>query len=149
MEFSEYFVNKKIIIIPIAIIIGFFVMISLDSSDEKDDVVFHVTLADPKLYQDGVYTEIFEIESGNYYFRFVPNGSSPETLSISLDGYSIEFSEDFKLENTLHETGISEYYTWGYLGENQIIISEDQQVEISINPNGNVMGSVSVSILQN
>ena len=59
------------------------------------------------------------------------------------------FAEDFKLENTLHETGISEYYTWEYLGENQIMISEKQQVKISINPNGNVMGSVSVSILQN
>ena len=123
-------------------------MLSLDSS-EDDGVVFHVTLADPQLYENGEYTETFEIENGEYYFRFVPNGSSPEILSISLDGYSIEFSEDFKLENTLHETGISEYYTWEYLGENQIMILEKQQVKIGINPNGNVMGSVSVSILQN
>ncbi|WP_428326110.1 hypothetical protein [Nitrosopumilus sp.] len=141
--------NKKIIIIPIAIIIGFVMMMSLDSSEEDDETVFHVTLAEPQLYQNGEYTETFEIKNGEYYFRFVPNGSSPEILSISLDGYSIEFSEDFKLENTLHETGISEYYTWKYLGENQIMILEDQQVKISINPNGNVMGSVSVSILQN
>ena len=70
-------------------------------------------------------------------------------LSISLDGWSLEFSEDFQLKNTLHETGISEYYTWEYLGENKVMIPEDQQVKISINPNGNVMGSVSVSILQN
>ena len=124
-------------------------MLSLDSSGEDDGVVFHVTLADPQLYVNGEYAETFEIESGEYYFRFVPNGSSPEILSISLDGYSIEFSEDFKLENTLHETGISEYYTWKYLGENKITISEKQQVKIIINPNGNVMGSVSVSILQN
>ena len=124
-------------------------MLSLDSSEKDDGVVFHVTLADPQLYENGEYAETFEIESGEYYFRFVPNGSSPEILSISLDGYSIEFSEDFKLENTLHETGISEYYTWEYLGENQIMISEKQQVKIGINPNGNVMGSVSVSILQN
>ena len=141
--------NKKIIIIPIAIIAGFVMMLSLDSSEKDDGVVFHVTLADPQLYENGEYAETFEIESGEYYFRFVPNGSSPEILSISLDGYSIEFSEDFKLENTLHETGISEYYTWEYLGENKIMISEKQQVKISINPNGNVMGSVSVSILQN
>ena len=124
-------------------------MISLDSSEEDDGVIFHITLADPKLYESGEYTETFEIKSGEYFFRFVPNGSSPEILSISLDGNSIEFSEDFKLENTLHETGISEYYTWEYLGENQVVISEDQQVKISIDPNGNVMGSVSVSILQN
>ena len=141
--------NKKIIIIPIVVIIGIFAVMSLDSSEEEDGVTFHVTLADPQLYQDGIYTETFEIESGEYYFRFVPNGSSPEILSISLDGWSIEFSEDFQLKNTLHETGISEYYTWEYLGENQIMIPEDQQVKISINPNGNVMGSVSVSILQN
>ncbi|ABX11927.1 hypothetical protein [Nitrosopumilus maritimus] len=141
--------NKKIIIVPIAIIVGFVMVLSLDSSEKDDGIVFHVTLADPQLYVNGEYTETFEIESGEYYFRFVPNGSSPEILSISLDGYSIEFSEDFKLENTLHETGISEYYTWEYLGENQIMISEKQQVKISINPNGNVMGSVSVSILQN
>ncbi len=124
-------------------------MMSLDSSEKSDGVIFHVTLADPQMYENGEYTETFEIESGEYYFRFVPNGSSPEILSISLDGYSIEFFEDFKLENTLHETGISEYYTWEYLGENKITISEDQRVSININPNGNVMGSVSVSILQN
>ena len=122
---------------------------SLDSPEKDDGVIFHVTLADPQLYQDGIYTETFEIESGEYYFRFVPNGSSPEMLSISLDGWSLEFSEDFQLKNTLHETGISEYYTWEYLGENKVMIPEDQQVKISINPNGNVMGSVSVSILQN
>ena len=141
--------NKKIIIIPIVVILGIFAVMSLDSSKEDDGVVFHVTLADPKLYQNGIYTETFEIKSGEYYFRFVPNGSSPEILSISLDRWSLQFSENFQLKNTLHETGISEYYTWEYLGENRITIPEDQQVMISINPNGNVMGSVSVSILQN
>ena len=122
---------------------------SLDSSDEDDGVIFHVTLADPKLYENGVYTKAFDIRNGEYYFRFVPNGSSPEILSISLDGYNIEFSENFQLKNTLHQTGISEYYTWEYLGENKITISEDQRVSIYINPNGNVMGSVSVDILEN
>ena len=141
--------NKKIIIIPIVVIVGIFVVMSLDSPEKDDGVIFHVTLADPQSYENGIYTEIFEIESGEYYFRFVPNGSSPEMLSISLDGWSLEFSEDFQLKNTLHETGISEYYTWEYLGENKVMIPEDQQVKISINPNGNVMGSVSVSILQN
>ena len=122
---------------------------SFDSSEEYDNVIFHVTWADPELYRDGAYTESFDIKNGEYYFRFVPNGSSPEILSISLDGYSIEFSEDFQLKSTLHETGISEYYTWEYLGQKEITVSEDQQVIIIINPNGNVMGSVSVSILQN
>ena len=141
--------NKIIIVIPIVVIIGIFAVMSVDSSDQDDGLIFHVTLADPQLYQDGIYTETFEIESGEYFFRFVPNGSSPEILSISLDGHSPEFSEDFKLKNTLHETGISEYYTWEYLGENKVMIPEDQQVKIIINPNGSVMGSVSVSIIQN
>jgi hypothetical protein len=142
-------VNKKISIIPIIVIIGILAVMSLDSSDEDDSVAFHVTLADPKLYENGVYTKAFDIKSGEYYFRFVPNGSSPEILSISLDGYSVEFSENFQLKNTLHQTGISEYYTWEYLGENKITIAEDQRVSISIDPNGNVMGSISVDILEN
>ena len=141
--------NKKSIIIPIAVIIGFFVVMSLDSSEKDDGVVFHVTLADPELYENGIYSDSFLISEGEYHFRFVPNGSSPETLSISLNGAELDFSEDFKLENTLHQTGISEYYTWEYLGQKEIKVSENQQVIIIINPNGNVMGSVSVSILQN
>ena len=141
--------NKKIIIIPIIAIIGILAVMSVDSSDEDDDVVFHVTLADPQLYENGIYSDSFLISEGEYYFRFVPNGSSPETLSILLNGAELDFSEDFKLKNTLHQTGISEYFTWEYLGQKDITISENQQVIITINPNGNVMGSVSVSVLQN
>ena len=141
--------NKKIIVIPIIVIIGILAVMSVDSSDQDDGVVFHVTLADPQLYENGIYSDSFLISEGEYHFRFVPNGSSPETLSISLNGAEVDFSEDFKLENTLHQTGISEYYTWEYLGQKEITVSEDQQVIILINPNGNVMGSVSVSILQN
>ena len=141
--------NKKITIIPIIVITGIFAVMSLDISEKNDNVVFHITLADPKLYENGVYTENFEIKKGEYHFRFVPNGSSPKILSVSLNGENIEFFEKFKLKNTLHETGISEYYTWEYHGRNQIMVLEDQQVSININPNGNVMGSVSVDILQN
>ena len=141
--------NKKIIIIPIVAVIGFFAVMSLDSSEKDDSVVFHVTLADPQLYENGIYSDSFLISEGEYYFRFVPNGSSPETLSISLNGAELDFSEDFNLKNTLHQTGISEYYTWEYQGQKEITVSENQQLIIIINPNGNVMGSVSVDILQN
>lgn len=142
--------NKKSIIIPIVIIVGIFIInFSSDSSDQKSNVVFHATLADPDLYIDGVYSQTFEIDSGKYSFRFVPNGSSPEILSISLNGEKIGFSEDFKLQGTSHETGISQYFTWEYIGQKEILISENQQVTISIKPNGNVDGSVSVDILQN
>ncbi len=142
--------NKKIAIIPIVVIIVIFVVIfSLDPSEKNDNVVFHVTLADPDLYTNGVFTDTFTIDNGEYSFRFVPNGSSPEILSITLNGENFDFSEDFKLENTLHQTGASEYFTWEYKGQKIIWVAEMQEVSIIINPNGNVMGSVSVDILEN
>jgi trehalose/maltose hydrolase-like predicted phosphorylase len=142
--------NKKIVIIFIVAIIGIFLVnFSSDTSEEMNDAVFHVTLADPNLYINGVYAEKFTIDKGQYSFRFVPNGSSPEILSISINGENFDFSENFKLQNTLHETEISEYFTWEYEGEKIIEISEIQKVSIIINPNGNVLGSVSVDILEN
>jgi hypothetical protein len=143
-------VNKKITVIPIIIIvIVFAINFSSDSNVEKSNNVFHITLADPNLYTNGVYFDEFTISKGEYSFGFVPNGSSPKILSIKLNGDSFDFSEDFKLEGTLHQAGISEYYTWNYNGERNILISEEQGILISINPNGNVMGSVSVDILEN
>lgn len=142
--------NKKIAIIPIIIIvIVFAINFSSDSNVEKSNNVFHITLADPNLYTNGVYFDEFTISKGEYSFSFVPNGSSPKILSIKLNGDSFDFSEDFKLEGTSHQTGISEYYTWNYNGERNILIPEKQKILISINPNGNVMGSVSVDILEN
>lgn len=125
-----------------------------------DNVVFHVTLAEPSMYVDGVYTDTFYVERGDdrdgndagtnrdvYYFRFVPSGSSPEHLSITLDGSDIYFYEDFWLESTLQQTAISQYYTWNYTGQNTVIIPDGQQITITINPNGDVMGAVSVDML--
>jgi len=142
--------NKKIVIIPIVIIIGIIVVnFSSDESNKKNDVVFHITLADPNQYNNGVYSNKFTIEEGEYFFRFVPNGSSPEVLSISLNGKSFNFSEKFQLLGTSHQSGISEYFTWNYEGEKNILVLEKQEISILINPNGNVMGSVSVDILEN
>ena len=142
--------NKKIVIIPIVVIITIFVVIfSLEPSEKNSNIVFHATLADPDLYINGVYTDTFTIDKGEYSFRFVPNGSSPEILSITLNGDNFDFSEDFKLESTSQQTGTSEYFTWKYDGQKIILISEMQEISIIINPNGNVMGSVSVDILEN
>ena len=142
--------NVKIVIIPIVVIIAIFVVIfSLEPSGKNSNIVFHATLADPDLYTNGVYTDTFTIDRGEYSFRFVPNGSSPEILSITLNGDNFDFSEDFKLESTSHQTGTSEYFTWKYDGQKIILISEMQEISIIINPNGNVMGSVSVDILEN
>jgi len=143
-------VNKKIVIIPVVVIIVIFAVIFLlDPSEKNDNVIFHVTLADPDLYTNGVYTDTFTIDKGEYSFRFVPNGSSPEILSVALNGENFDYTEDFKLESTLHQTGASEYFTWEYKGQKIIRVAEMQEVSIIINPNGNVMGSVSVDILEN
>lgn len=142
--------NKKIIVIPIVAIVAIFLVgFSDDKSSQKDDVSFHVTLADPELYINGVYSDTFTIEKGDYIFRFVPNGSSPKVLSIMLNGETVDFSEDFLLVGTPHRTGISEYFTWDYDGEKEISISEKQEISIVVNPNEETLGSVSVDILEN
>ena len=142
--------NKKIIAIPIIAILAIILASFLSNeTSEKKNILFHVTLADPDLYINGVYTEEFILEKNEYFFRFVPNGSSPKTLSITLNGDTFNYSEDFELIGTPHQTGISEYFTWDYDGQKNIINSETQKVLITINPNGQTLGSVSVDILEN
>jgi hypothetical protein len=143
--------RKKNLILPIIIIIIIIVVIDSQSnqSDKKNESFFHITLADPKLYDNGVYSSTFVLEKGEYKFRFVPNGDSPQNLTISLKGDDFEILEDFKLNGTLHETEISEYYTWDYDGQKSILIPTQKEISIQINPNGNVKGSVSVDIIRN
>ncbi len=142
--------NKKLIII-IPIIIGVILAVSTLTENEKqaDNTVFHETLADPEQYKDGLFSEVFFAEKGTYSFRFVPNGDSPKTMEIYLNGDTLEFSEEFVLQGTSHQTGISEYYTWDYLGQKTVIIPQSQEIKITINPQGNVMGPVSVYLEEN
>ena len=144
--------NKKIMIIPIIVIIGFIAIDWItgfsDQKEKIDNIIFHITLANPELYTDGVYTDEFSIEPGTYYFRFVPNGSSPEILSIKLTGQNYEFVENFNLIGIPHESETSKYFTWVYEGNGEIMINSSQNISISINPNGNVMGSVSVDLIK-
>ncbi len=142
--------NRKIIAIPIvAILVIILVSFSSNETSEKKNILFHVTLANPDLYINGVHTEEFILEKNEYFFRFIPNGSSPKILSITLNGDTFDYSEDFKLIGTPHQTGISEYFTWDYDGQKKIINSKTQKVSITINPNGQTLGSVSVDILEN
>ena len=129
--------------VGIVILIGF---LGLDFDVNKTDDVFHVTLADPTMYENGVFTDLFKIEKGSYQFGFVPNGDSPQTLTISLSGPNHYSIEKFVLNSKSHETGISQYYTWSYIGdeESTIEISSSQQVQITINPHENYNGPVSV-----
>ena len=138
--------NKKPIIggIILAAIIGVvFVGAQINPDNpENEEVVFHVTLADPALYElnNGRYFDNFMLEEEGWYeFRFVASGDSPNRLSIGLtqkDGSSTIrhsdflldnegvrysnvriFEEDFDKQRTLVETEISSWYTWDYLGE--------------------------------
>ena len=141
--------NKKsigILIILIVTILG--VSISMNSEEKDDNVVFHITLADPELYTNGIYTNNFTMEPGTYFFRFVPNGSSPEILSIKLSGQNYSFIENFNLKGIPHESETSKYFTWEYQGEKNVTIDSMQEITIVINSNGNVMGSVSVDIIK-
>ena len=141
--------NKKfLLVIPITISV-LAVVLSSGEANEKNDTPFHVTLANPDQYQNGIYVSEFDLIEGDYLFRFVPNGDSPKLLSITLNGENFDFSEEFQLKGELHETGISEYYTWDYHGQKMVQVDSNQQVTILINPNGNVLGSVSVDLIEN
>ena len=137
------------IVLVIGIIISIVFFASSDTKYENDEnVVFHITLAEPQKYENGRFSDSFEIENGMYEIRFVPNGDSPKLLKISINGEFLNFSEEFILEGTPHDTGISTYYTWKYLGNKIINISNNQEVKISIDPNGNLLGPVSIDIIK-
>jgi hypothetical protein len=140
---------KKIIYVVAIVLaaIGLGLSLSVEPSAKKS-IIYHVTLADPKLYTNEIFTDSFVIQKGTYQFSFVPNGDSPETLSVELKGTTFSFAEDFQLNGTLHNTGISTYYTWEYLGKKEIQITDDQQLQIIINPHGNLLGSVSVDLIK-
>jgi len=137
--------KKKLVLwsIVVLIVIVSISSISLISPEKKENTkIFHVLLADPKLYHDGIFSDTFDIKNGTYKFRFVSSGDSPKVLTVSLKGDLFSFSEDFKLNGTVQEPGT--YYTWKYLGQDKIQISDDQNMQIVINPHGNILGPVSV-----
>ncbi len=141
---------KKITVgvIIAAVLIGLiiYLRISNDFPDGGTDFVFHVRLADPEMYKNGIYQEIFDLPPGEFRFKFIANGDSPKNLSISIEGEEFSFYEDFELKGTAYTTSISEYFTWDYLGEKKIEISNWKSLEVSIDPNGNLQGPVSVMI---
>ena len=145
------FVKKKNIIglgfVGIAMAVVFGLILTAPSGEGGLEKIYHARLADPKQYQDGVFSDTFFVKQGKYEFRFVPNGDSPQKLSIALEGSSFSFAEDFILESTEHGD-VGKYYTWEYLGQDKIEIPEDQELQIKINPNGNVLGPVSVYLVK-
>ena len=113
-------------------IVGFGLIIEeyVDSQKPiKNTTVFHVTLADPALYDCVTisayeyceYREVIFLEEGIYEFRFVPNGDSPQKLSVELRSTSPEdvnlstyVSLHYVLVGNLVEEGMSSWYTWKY-----------------------------------
>lgn len=144
----------SIVVIGSAIAVIIALAVSLSLPNEKTDTSnkerpFHVTLASPDIYGDnGTYQKSFEVSQGKHILRFVPNGDSPKKLSITISGESVSFEQTFDLEGTSHETGLAQYYTWDYIGNKQVDIPQTQQVQIIINPHGNLLGPVSVSLLK-
>jgi len=178
-------VNKKPIIggiILVAIIGVVFVGAQINPDNpENEEVVFHVTLADPALYDCVTisvheyceYREVFFVEDGIYEFRFVPNGDSPQKLSVELKSTSPEHvnlpehvSLNYVLVGNLVEEGMSSWYTWKYQIDSSMVnlgflrashqlpcelcikIHDSQQVEISIDPRGYLNGPVSIELVQ-
>ena len=135
------------IAIGITVAIGFFAS-SDNQTEDEENIVFHVTLADPQIYENGVYSYSLKIEEGMYEIRFVPNGDSPKILALTINGQSLNFFENFVLEGTPHETGVSTYYTWKYSGNKIIQVPNKQEIEILIDPNGNLLGPVSIDIMK-
>ena len=135
---------RKAVYILGLVIIAILIAISLQFKNQTN-TTYNITLADPKLYNNGTFTDNFKIQKGTYQFSFVPNGDSPQNLSITLKG-NFSYNKDFSLQGTLHNTGISSYYTWDYLGNKVIQVLQDQQVQIVINPHGNILGSISVDL---
>lgn len=138
-------VSLILTITPLVVVLG--LILTAPSENTGREQIYHARLADPKQYQEGVFSDVFFIKQGAYEFRFVPNGDSPQKLSITLDGPSFSFAEDFVLEGTEHGT-IGKYYTWKYSGQDKIEIPEDQELQVRINPNGNVLGPVSVYLIK-
>ena len=170
--------NKKPIIggIILAAIIGVvFVGAQINPDNpENEEVVFHVTLADPSQYtcnpqviaytcddQWREYRHSEILEKGEYMFRFVANGDSPKVLTVRIEDTSPyasfpSFKETFTLKGMPHESETSLYYTWSYDGLERFKIASDNMGEgedseyfaIRINPNENLMGPVSVDLIK-
>ena len=91
-----------------------------------------------------------------YEFDFVAMGDSPKWIKIYVNGHgpaAQALSEMLYLEGTLVDTGISEYYTWDYVGNKNFEISFKQcpnqntcNYDIIVERHGNLKGSVTISL---
>ena len=134
-------------LVGVAVAVVFGLILSGPSENTGREQIYHARIADPKQYQDGIFTDTFPIKKGDYEFRFVLNGDSPESLSVSLKGSSFSFAQDYTLKGTEHGD-YGKYYTWEYLGQSTVEVPEDQQLQITINPHGAVQGPFSIYLIK-
>ena len=126
--------------------------------ERPNSEVWNKRIAGPEFANDSILksSPITLERNVQYKFEFVPMGDSPEQLKISVawSGQGVEvFSELFVLDKTLVDTGISKYYTWEYVGKENVLISNQQcpnqktcNYDITVERFGNLEGSVSISL---
>ena len=96
-----------------------------------------------------MYSE-FTIEKGEYFLDLFQMEVVQKILSITLNGDTFDFSEDFKLEGTFHIKLESLNILHGNMMDEKIFKSlKSQEIQLSLIQMENVMGSVSVDILEN
>ena len=148
--------KRSVIVIGIAVVI---VAISMaygaianpggDEEKRQNSEVWNIRISGPEFYDvPTIGDDIGVLGVGTYEIGFVPMGDSPEILNIIImdkDGNQV-FDEEFFLEKSLVDTGISKYYTWEYIGEKFVTIPERDKYEIVIYREGNLKGSVSIGI---
>ncbi len=141
---------KKVVYGGIGVAIALVIILMLRSAafdaTPGTNFAYHTLLSGDEDYKSGVYTENFDLSAGKYTVRFIASGSSPEQITINLDGKTLLFSENYKLQSISHKSPISEYYTWNYDGVEMFHNPEGQAVEITINPHGSTDGTVSVML---
>ncbi len=120
------------------------------TEESQGSEVWQTRIAGPEY--DNISTHVHDLgslEEGTYKIGFVPMGDSPKNLRIKVVGFGMMFSENFILERSLVDTGISKYYTWEYVGQKYVQIPESEEganYKITIIREGNLQGSVSISL---
>ena len=148
--------NKKpiiggIILVAILGMVAVGAQINPEYTEESSgSEVWQTRIAGPEY--DNISTHVHDLgslEEGTYKIGFVPMGDSPKNLRIKVVGFGMMFSENFILERSLVDTGISKYYTWEYVGQKYVQIPESEgevNYKITIIREGNLQGSVSISL---
>jgi len=136
-----------------------------EESNPIEVEIWSLRIAGPEFNEINIHRGNITLQSQSLYkLGFVPMGDSPENLLIQVlkknpDNQfgatsGVVYSEEFYLERTLVDTGMSKYYTWDYLGDDRFSVSDrecfldDTKCEylIIVKRFGNLEGSLSVSL---